>query len=366
MKSGRSLTELAAELQRQSETKRDFLAPQNKLAAVVTDNNDIAIDGINGEPFPLTNYAHGQVAEHLEIPKKYYDRMRAEDPALLAKNVNTWLNKNGDERRMVRTLDKQVRAFMSPKYRPLDNFDLAQTVLPVLIENKVTITSCELTETRMFIKGILETLSDELPEGLSYGTGHHMIRQGDRGRLVAAITISNSDIGNGTLKIEPAVFTTWCTNLAIMQQAAMKKYHVGRAHEADASWEVFQDATRRADDAAFWLKAKDVTMAAFREDLFRKAVDSIKLSASAPIVSEDLPKVVEATIVELALPPAVDNGLLKLLAAGGDFTRWGLSSAITRLANDTKDYEDATALERAGGAILEVGAASWKRIAEAA
>jgi hypothetical protein len=39
---------------------------------------------------------------------------------------------------------------------------------------------------------------------------------------------------------------------------------------------------------------------------------------------------------------------------------------FTRLANDTKDYEDATALERAGGAILEVGAASWKRIAEAA
>jgi hypothetical protein len=69
MKSGRSLTELAAELQRQSETKRDFLAPQNKLTAVVIDNNDIAIDGINGEPFPLTNYAHGQVAEHWRFRK---------------------------------------------------------------------------------------------------------------------------------------------------------------------------------------------------------------------------------------------------------------------------------------------------------
>jgi hypothetical protein len=99
--------------------------------------------------------------------------MRAEDPALLAKNVNTWLGKNGDERRMVRTLDKQVRAFMSPKYRPLDNFDLAQTVLPVLIENKVTITSCELTETRMFIKGILETLSDELPRASATAPPSH-------------------------------------------------------------------------------------------------------------------------------------------------------------------------------------------------
>jgi hypothetical protein len=372
MKTGLSLTQLASELERQSQTKKDFIAPQGKLTAVVVADEDarvdVQIDGINGQPFPITNYAHGQLSDHLGIPKKYYDRMRAERPALLADNVNSWLHADPANKRMVRTLDGKVRAFMSPKYRPLDNFDLASTILPVLIENQVTVVSCELTETRMYVKGILESLSDELPAGLAYGTGHANIRQaGDRGRLVAAITVSNSDIGAGTLRIEPSVFTTWCTNLAIMQDAAMKKYHVGRAHSADdASYEVFSDATRQADDKAFWLKAKDVTMAAFREDLFRAAIDRIKACSTTPIKSDDLPKVVELTIEALALPPALNGGILKHLAAGGDLTQWGLSSAITRVANDADDYELATTLEHAGGAVLQLAGPTWKRIAEAA
>lgn len=366
MKSGLTLEQLAAELARQQETKKDYLAPQSKMVAIV-EGNDVAIDGVNGAPLAITPYAHGQLSDHLGIPKKYYDRMRAEDPQLCADNINAWLHRNGDERRMVRTLDQKVRAIMSPKYRPLDNFDLASTVLPVLIENKVTVASCDLTETRMYIKCILPALSDELPEGLAFGTGHNAIGTRDRGKLVAACTISNSDVGNGTLRVEPSVFTTWCTNLAVMMAAAMKKYHVGRAHSADdASFEVFTDATRKVDDAAFWLKVKDVTMAAFREDLFRQAIAKIRVSASTPITSDDLPKVVEAAVEQLALPPAVGGGILKHLAAGGDLSQWGLSSAITRVANDADDYELATTLEHVGGAVLELGEGAWKRIAEAA
>jgi hypothetical protein len=364
MKAGRTLNELAAELTRQSETKKDFLAPQGAMTAVVTAQREVVVDGINGKPLAITNYAHGQIADHLGIPKKYYDRMLAEQPQLAADSINTWLHVDAGQRRMVRTLDSRIRAFMSPKYRPLDNFDLAQAVIPVLTAAGVDIVSCELTETRMYIKGILPALSDELPEGLAYG-GHQRIG-GDRGHLVAAIVISNSDIGAGTLRVEPSVFTTHCTNLAILMDAAMKKYHVGRAHEADANFEVFTDATRKVDDAAFWLKVKDVTAAAFREDLFRAAIAKIRTSASTPITSDDLPKVVDLAVTELALPVGSSTGILKHLAAGGDLTQWGLSSAITRVANDADDYELATTFEHAGGSVLTLAPGAWKRIAEAA
>lgn len=368
MNAGRTLSQLAAELERQSISRKDYIAPQGKIEAVVVaeadGHLDVQIDGINSTQHPITNYAHAQLATHLEIPKTYYDRMRAERPTLLAENVNTWLHADPDNKRMIRAIDGRIRAIMSPKYRPLDNFDLAQTILPVLIDNKVEIVSCELTETRMFVKGILPTLSDELPDGMAYG-GHNRIGT-DRGHLVAAITISNSDVGDGTLRVEPSVFTTWCTNLAIMAQAAMKKYHVGRAGSADdASYEVFTDATRAADDKAFWLKVKDVTMSAFREDLFRAAIASIKVAGGRPITSDDLPAVVDSIIEVLALPVARNTGILKLLAAGGDLTQWGLSSAITRLANDTADYEGATELERAGGKVLALAPREWQRVSTA-
>jgi len=147
----------------------------------------------------------------------------------------------------------------------------------------------------------------------------------------------------------------------------MKKYHIGRAGQADTeSYEVFSDVTRQADDRAFWLKVKDVTMAAFREDLFRKAIDSIKAAGDRPIKSDDLAAVVDSVVEVLALPPASNSGILKHLAAGGDLTQWGLSSAITRVANDADDYEYATVLERAGGRVLALPAADWSKLATAA
>lgn len=380
MKQGRSLQDLAAELDRQTRTRRDYIAPQGKVEAVVVDVTtpndgnrdrfDVRLAGFNGDAMPLTPYAHGQMSDHLGIPKKYYDRMHAENPALLAENVNAWLRADPDNKRMLRTLDGRVRAVLSPKFRPLDNFDLATALLPTLIEKQVQITSCELTETRMYIKGILPTLSDELPEGLAFGTGHNRVGgEGlDRGRVVSAIVVSNSDIGAGTLRVEPSVFTTWCTNLAILAKAAMKKYHVGRASEAndDGSWEVFQDDTRRVDNAAFWMKVRDVAVAAFDERIFRAAIADLRAAAGRPITSDNLQVVVERAVVELALPTSTGPSILKHLAAGGDLTQWGLSSAITRVANNVEDYEDATSLERAGGAILALPAANWQRIAEAA
>jgi hypothetical protein len=364
MNTGRSLNSLAAELTRQSESKKDYIAPQGKVEAVVVANeaettSDVHIGGFNGGAMPLTNYAHGQLSQHLGIPKAYYDRMREHESTLLAANINTWLSADPSNKRMLRTLDGKVRAVLSPKYRPLDNFDLANVVLPTLIEKKIEIVSAELTETRMYIKGILPALSDELPQGQTWGVGHNAV---DRGKLVAAIVISNSDLGAGTLRVEPSVFTTFCTNLAVLQNAGRKKYHVGRANTADDGYEVFRDVTREADDRAFWLKVADVTMAAFEEKYFRAAIDRIRRSA-ATVIEGEVVQVVDAVVEQLALPPALSGGILDYLVKGGDLTAWGMSSAITRVAGDATDYELATTLERAGGAVLELPTRTWAKAA---
>lgn len=363
MKQGRSLQAIAAELERQIETRKDYIASQGAVEAKVVEGQ-IVLDGLNGEPKTITPFAHKQFADHLAIPARYYDRMLTEQPKLLADNMNTWLHADGGEKRMIRTLDGKVRAFLSSKFRPLDNFDLANAVLPTLLERKVQIMSAELTETRLYIKGILPELSDELPEGMTWGHGHGMV--GRTGRLVSAITISNSEVGAGTLRIEPSVFTTWCTNLAIMAEAAMKRYHVGRAWEANEDLSIYRDATRAADDRAFFMKVTDITKSAFNEDTFKAAIASIREAGKQDIKSQELPKVVELAVKKLALPEATGAGILSILARNGDLTQWGLSSAVTQLANDYADYEGATELERAGGKILALPAKDWSVIAEAA
>jgi hypothetical protein len=364
MKSGRSLQQIAAELERQVQTRKDYIASQGVLEAKVVDG-EVVIDGLNGEPKGITNFAHKQFADHLAIPARYYERMRATQPALLAANMNTWLHDETDEKRMLRTLDGKVRAFLSNKFRPLDNFDLATAVLPGLFKMNAQVLSAELTETRLYIKAILPSLSDELPEGMSWGNGHGMV--GRTGRLVSALTISNSEVGAGTLRIEPSVFTTWCTNLAIMAQAAMKKYHIGRGWEATEDLSIYRDATRQADDAAFFMKVRDVAESAFNEDTFKAAIASIRDAGKNDIKdTANLPKVVEVVTKKLALPEASAGGILSILAKNGDLTQWGLSSAITQFANDYPDYEGATAFERAGGQLLALPSKDWAAIAEGA
>ena len=56
---------------------------------------------------------------------------------------------------MVRTLDDRIRAFVSNKYRRLDNFDLIEAVLPTLEEGNANIVSCEVTEKYLYLKAIM-------------------------------------------------------------------------------------------------------------------------------------------------------------------------------------------------------------------
>lgn len=365
MHKGMSLQEMAAELQRQTASRKDFIAEQGALRAVVDESETVKVGGLNGEPLALTPHAHRQVGDHLGIPARYYERMRLEQPRLLAGNINTWLGAQADDRRMIRTLDGKARAYLSARYRPLDNLELAEAILPTLLENGAEVMSASLTETRMYVKAILPRLSDDLPEGQRWGSGH-VGTFGRDGKVVAAIVVSNSEVGAGSLRVEPSVFTTFCTNLAILTEASMRRYHVGRAFESGEDYAVYRDETRVADDRAFFMKVRDVMTAAFTDEAWAAAIAQIRGAVADRIVSDNLPKVVEVTAKRLALPESTGVSILTELARGGDLSRWGLSSALTSVAGKVDDYETATELERAGGKVLALAPRDWSVLATAA
>ena len=115
--------------------------------------------------YRITDIAHRQIADRLNIPYKYYERKRLDYPALLDKNVNGWLLKH-PERRMLRTLDGKLRAFLSDRYRRLDNLELVDHVLPVIAEMKgCEIISCDITETHLYLKVINKTMKAEIVPG---------------------------------------------------------------------------------------------------------------------------------------------------------------------------------------------------------
>jgi len=161
MKYGRSLQELAIELDRQAKVKKDYVATAGAMQmTAVNENFDLVI---GNTPFQLNENAHRQLGLQLKIPAPYYERMRAENPGLLMANVNGWFQQSPDTRRMVRTLDGTARAILSDRYRRIDNYEVAQTVLPIISEMQgARIESCELTDTRMYIKVVNERIQTEV------------------------------------------------------------------------------------------------------------------------------------------------------------------------------------------------------------
>jgi len=121
MRSGRSLVSLAHELERQLQSKKDLVVPSSLLRHDTDDTGETRLvigEGGVSTPYGVLPLARRQLADKLKIPYAYFERMRSEQPVLLDRNVNTWLQSD-DDRRMIRTLDGNVRAVLSDRYRRL-------------------------------------------------------------------------------------------------------------------------------------------------------------------------------------------------------------------------------------------------------
>ena len=136
MKSGISLVDMAKEIQRQADLKADYMLDTRSLRLEPFDSklylNAYDQSGVPAlEPLEVNSIAHRQIGTHLKIPAAYYDKMLEEYPQLLAQNVNAWFQREPSVR-MIRTIEGTARAFLSNRYRRIDNLDIASIVLPVL------------------------------------------------------------------------------------------------------------------------------------------------------------------------------------------------------------------------------------------
>lgn len=362
MKTGRTIQELAAEIERQASAKRDMVAPSTALQMVpAAEAVHMQVGGPSND-FAINEIAHDQLATFTDIPRKYYDRMRSQSPALLAKNVNTWLGADTESRRLVRTMDGTMRALLSDKYRPLENLDLAEAILPVLADQQLEVISAEITERRLYLKAVDQRINRDIPLGRRMGDGSHTIFD----TCVPAIVVSNSEVGFGQLSVETGVWTRACTNLAVFKQDGMKRRHVGSRHElvSDDIMELLSDETRRLTDAAIWMQVRDVVRGAFDEARFNARCDKIAGTVAQPIEGDTV-KVVEFAAKRFGMTDGERSSVLRHLIEGGSLTRYGLFNAITRTAEDLPSYDRAYEYERLGGVIIDLPPSEWKAISTA-
>lgn len=347
MKTGKTINELAAEITRQAESKKDYIA-DTRAIKMNSGDRGISLTGLNGSEYGITKNCHQQIGARVRIPKMYYDRMLSNSPDLLAQNVNHWLGKE-PEKRMVRTLDGSARAFLSGRFRPLDNIDLMEAVLPEIANTEMRVESCEVTDTRLYLKAFTPKITAE-------------IRKGDV--VQAGIIISNSEVGAGSLQVSPMIFRLVCSNGLIASDSSLRKYHVGRLSESlEGAVQFYSDRTIAADNKAFFLKVKDIVRGVMTQDTFSALVGRMRETTNNEI-QRDPVAFVEDVTDKYGFQEDERGKLLRWLVAGGDMTQYGLLNAITRTAHDEiESYDRSTEIERIGGDVLALSDVEWRKIA---
>jgi hypothetical protein len=273
--------------------------------------------------------------------------MKAEAPSLLTTNVNEWFRRN-PEPRMIRTLDGNVRAFLSNRYQRIDNAEIAEVALPVLLKlPEVRIVSSQITEHRMYIQAVTPRLTENV---------------GLNDAVQAGVIISNSEVGMGSVSVLPVVYRLRCLNGMIVADQGFKAYHVGRRVEDNA--ELWADDTRKADDRAVLMKVRDMIAHAVDAVRFRENVQRMQ-GLAGERVTGDPRKVVEVLSKRIGATEAESGGILRSLIEGGDLSAWGVLNAVTAQAHGA-DYDRSVELEQAGGALLTLGQGEWKRMLEVA
>lgn len=375
MKAGRTLTELAMEIERQAESKKDFTVKTNGMefvmpkadqspdsfykegfnslhpGVVLTGAPELVMNGLD-ERFAVTSHAHSQLGAHLNIPRKFYDEQLGKNPDLLSVMVNTLMRRDVKPR-LVRTLDGRARAIMSNRYRPIDHYDIAPMVFERLSETQAQIVSCEVTEGKLYIKALFPKSEAEVKKGDPIQMG---------------IVVSNSEIGMGQISFQPLLFRLACLNGAIMQDSSLKRRHLGGQLQMDdtgLAMEYIKDDTKKKMDEALIYQLRDTLTAFSSPEKVLEYAEKAKIAMDHRITGDPV-AAVQVLQKKANLTDDDRGGIMRHLINGGDLSRWGMANAVTRYSQDVESYDKATELETLGGTLIELDKADWKVIAEAA
>ncbi len=101
-------------------------------------------------------------------------------------------------------------------------------MLPILAEiSDVRIENCQITDSRMYIKAVNPRLQEDVTPGDT---------------VQAGVVISNSEVGLGSVNIQLLICRLVCSNGMVVNDAATKRNHIGRATDAEENFQLYHRA----------------------------------------------------------------------------------------------------------------------------
>jgi len=293
---------------------------------------------------PVSQYAQHQIANLYSIPTKYWDQMET-IPNLRAVNAKMWFD-HQPKSRMVRVLDNNIRAMLSNKFKPFDNFMVMNAILPTLAEyrNDLIVQAKVLTERRMYIQVRFPSIEAEIQDG---------------DNVQAGFVITNSEVGAGSLDIRQSIWRLVCSN-GMIRESVFKKYHVGRSIGSnEEDYDIYQEDTIIHEMNAVKGKLRDIVRHSLENGNFEDSVRDLRLAAGRPVdnVIESTKNITKRFNIPEKYIDAINDQLYK----DNNKNQWGMANAITALAHRVDNPDVAYDFEVTGNEVIKLNDQQWNK-----
>ena len=368
MQKGMNLQDLLEEVQRQSKAKRDYVAStENDIRVVPMPDfpNGMAVvlrkgqEGAELERLEITEHAHKQIAGRLQIPWKFYHRMLDDHRDIVIDNVNKLFEREHAPR-LLRTMDNRLRAFLSNRYRRLDNDEVLTQCLPPIVEGEyeTCLLSSNVTDNRMYLK-VLFT-DDALKQNIGEINGRQdEVRPG--------FIIGNSETGMGTLYARGFFYRDFCLNGCVYGKTdafEFRRSHLGGALIEGVNFEVMSDKSKKLEDEAIMSQLTDVMAAIANPEFSQLMGDKLRSINTGATIENPVPAI-QLLSKDIGLTERESDSALENLIRDQNYSQWGAVNAVTKIANESESYDRACELEEIGAKLIDLTNLQWQRIANA-
>ena len=345
------LSDLMTRLGELRKTAWDCVAPTRRVQTAKLPQNlgevpswgvDLRVDGRTDGYLQLTPWAKSQMATVTGIPKKYFDRMDDDAQNLLVNNVQHWFGES-EKSHLFRVQQGKIRAVLSDRYRPMDNFDLGWMALKTAKECPgAAFESASITDTRLYLRMLNMDRQIELTNNCNHSDTY-----------IPGVIVSNSEVGNGSTQAVPYLFRSSCANGMILTAKKASKIHLGPKLQEG----VFTPETLDATAKATFLTLRDVIKDTLTEGkLFQDFFTSISEAKEVEIKPSVF---IENFGTKFSLSEEEQKCILdkltsdKTIPADLKTTQWGVSNAITSYANDI-DADKRYDFQRHGAEVMQM------------
>jgi hypothetical protein len=294
---------------------------------------------VKDKVFGLHRFALGQLAEVATVPTKFIDSLASNDwgRQLIAHNLNEIFSHRSSKRHLVRTINGEVRGFLSDQYRRLDSRQIVEAFATGVQKLGALPYKGYVTDTKVAIQAIMPDVYEPIP-----------------GELVAFVcSLENSDFGNGALSFRAGLLRIWCDNLAVTEET-MRQIHLGRRLDENL---LYSQRTYELDSRTTVSALSDIIQSQMNREGIQKRMELVEASARQEVDPAKAQKMLREAVGIGKAQEVIDafkSADIEMMPAGN--STWRLSNAISWIAGKEEDAEKKLDLMKLAGTVLQKAA----------